>query len=216
MNFFIFFSSTLLVVKPYINSATMNADIQQAVLGELQGDGTTQGNAPAAAINIVPVGMVDPPEAKKRAKRPSDAEDGQAQYKAPGHHEDMNVDVGDAAHKRKHLTATQGEDAVMAVDVDAMPPKPKKKRAPPPKKVEGDQRHAPATPRKQPGYAMIKAEDDRLRDALAALLRKRTQREAASDGRALTSTCGVLTNNLIDFYDNVVASFHAKFGRYIA
>jgi hypothetical protein len=71
-----------------------------------------------------------------------------------------------------------------------------------------------ACSRKQPGYAMIKTEDDRLKYALECLVRKRNQRETGS--KVSTSTCGVLTNDLIDFYEDVVANFQRKFGRYIS
>lgn len=96
------------------------------------------------------------------------------------------------------------------VSVRSTAPPPKKKKKP------STASQAPsATPRKQPGYAMIKAEDDRLKRALSDLVRKRDQRESSSGGRMPTSTCGVLNNNLIEFYEDTIATFTRKFGRYI-
>jgi hypothetical protein len=80
----------------------------------------------------------------------------------------------------------------------------------------GDKKKVSSAVRRQPGYAMIKAEDDRLRRALDGLIRKREQRETVGGGRATTSTCGVLTNNLIEFYEDTLSTFSRKFGRYIA
>lgn len=70
--------------------------------------------------------------------------------------------------------------------------------------------------RRQPGHAMIKAEYDRLTRALDALVRKRVQREESNGGMAPTSVCGILINNLVDFYEqDVLVPFERKFARYM-
>lgn len=138
-------------------------------------------------------------------------------------------------HKRKRPTPSEeveeeeeGEEDVDGEDIDSFDePKPKKKKK---KKTsahtksssaasaaagEDKKKKKPTGPRKQPGYAMIKVEDDRLRGALESLMCKREQRETTGKGRATTSTCGVLNNNLIDFYEDVISTFSRKFGRYI-
>jgi hypothetical protein len=195
----------------------MSADIQQNILVQLQGD--AQAPADAASPDLVPIGVVDPPETKKRAKKASRADDDDG--------------VGEetkkkAALKRKRTPnddndENDDEDGGEAEEEEeTRKPKPKRKRPVPgqaadetaPKK-KAQPKKKPSAPRKQPGYTMIKTEDDRLRGALEALLRKRKQREDTNGGKAPTSTCGVLTNNLVDFYENVVESFARKFGRYI-
>lgn len=89
--------------------------------------------------------------------------------------------------------------------------KDKKKPKKPPTEVE------PAEAmRRQPGHAMIKAEYDRLTRALDALVRKRVQREESNGGMAPTSVCGILINNLVDFYEqDVLVPFERKFARYM-
>lgn len=87
----------------------------------------------------------------------------------------------------------------------------KKKRSK--KMVEPD---VPASGRRQPGHAMIRAEYDRITRALDALVRKRIQRDESNEGEAPTTVCGILIDNLVDFYEqDVLIPFERKFARYM-
>jgi hypothetical protein len=205
--------------------------MQQNILAQLQGDAPAPVDVnPAVVPNLAPVGIVDPLEVKKRVKRPTDAEEPKkkpatpkrkrpASDEAPAPSQDGAVsgEEEEKPKKKRKRPAPQEDDADTVNDDSEKPPNPKKKKSSASRKDDGAKAQVKksSAPRKQPGYAMIKAEDERLRNALDALHRKRDQRESVSGGKAPTSTCGVLTNNLIDFYENIVDSFFRKFGRYI-
>lgn len=213
--------------------------MQHDILVRLQGDASDPSDTKdASALDLTPVGVVDHPEPKKHVKKPSTDSNGPLdapKYKRPTTASDqtapldMDDDEETKPKKRRKRTRTpkppvcekkdeEDEDANIEDEMDCPPPKRKRSRAKiptvAPDKTSQSGRMS-SSQRRQPGYAMIKAEDDRLRGALESLIRKRGQREAVSGGRAPTSTCGVLTNNLIDFYETVVDSFAHKFGRYI-
>lgn len=91
-----------------------------------------------------------------------------------------------------------------------------KQQQPKKKSDEEDGSVTPGTVRRQAGHAMIKAEYDRITRALDALVRKRVQREESNGGQAPTSVCGILINNLIEFYEqDVLVPFDRKFARYM-
>lgn len=206
----------------------MSADAQQNILVQLQGDAIPPTEVKSAvAPNLTPVGIVNPPEPKKRTKKPASEapateEAPKKRKRSPAKDDDVKEEEEEEEEeqpKRQHKRKRPIQPAAAAaVDEEQALPKKKKKAAPKRPPIDTDDvqtKKKSSAPRKQPGYAMIKTEDDRLRGALDALIRKRDQRETASSGRATTSTCGVLTNNLIDFYEGVVDSFGRKFGRYI-
>jgi hypothetical protein len=236
------FIKKLLLCRNHHKEVKMSADIQQNILVQLQGDAPVPVDGDNVTVpDLTPIGVVDPPETKKRAKKASGDEtpDEPKKKAAPRRKKAANASASDEGSpideeeeeeeeeekpKRKRKRPTEAASAPQDdANGETPAPKPKKTKKSPSdtskksaaKGAQAQPKKKPSAPRKQPGYAMIKTEDDRLRSALEALLHKREQREATSGGKAPTSTCGVLTNNLVDFYENVVDSFARKFGRYI-
>jgi hypothetical protein len=138
----------------------------------------------------------DVDDEKKNNKKKEEKEENEEKEEKKKKRESVDVSV---PRKRRQSTSSSPRQA------------PKRKRvSDESNECSDDDTH---TTRRQPGYAMIKTEEDRLKYALECLLRKRNQRETGS--KVSTSTCGVLTNDLIDFYETVVEKFERKFGRYI-
>jgi hypothetical protein len=114
--------------------------------------------------------------------------------------------TGEAKKKKQKKKNAKGSDG--GDDADPTSPRPATAEG-----DDGDRQRGKC--RRQPGFAMIKAEEERLLSALDGLNDKKGQREKASGGKTVTSTCGVLLNDLVDFYEDTLASFDRKFSRYI-
>jgi hypothetical protein len=70
--------------------------------------------------------------------------------------------------------------------------------------------------RKQPGFAMIKTEEERITRALDILTKRKQTREKNNGGKPVISTCGILLNDLISFYTHALTKFERKFAQYIS
>jgi hypothetical protein len=149
-------------------------------------------------LDLTPVGVVAPaqaPDEPHDIESESDEEPPKPKVKKPRSHKPARLSEG--ATKKK-------------------PQQQPKKKAPVVKKVSAAAAAADEEPnRRQPGHAMLKAENDRLNRALDALVRKRVQREDANNGKAPTSVCGVLLDNIIEFYEDKLEEFNRKFGKYL-
>lgn len=131
-------------------------------------------------------------------------------------------DDDDDDANRFSLKRSKGDDSsdgVVSESGEKREPQKKKKKA-----DEDDdaakkkkKKAAASTPRKQPGYAMIKAEEERLKRAHESLVKKRDAHEAkaAATAKASITCCALMRNDLIDFYEDSLRSFARKFGRYI-
>lgn len=198
-------------------------DSQQNMLAQLQEDDPTFDNDNYTNIDPAPTDAMEfstdfPNDSEKHEMDKIDC-DQKAKVAAS-----MPGDTTDETHKRKRRSGATDEtlyvNSTNMADVDdtkrtqhrkqnsALPDDQDQKSDPPKKKK--------TVTRKQPGYSMIKLEEERLRSSLDALLHKRKQREKANGGSGLTSTCSVLANNLIEFYEDMINQFDRKFGRYIS
>ena len=70
--------------------------------------------------------------------------------------------------------------------------------------------------KQKPGAGMLKSEYERLNRALDGLVRKRAQRTDANSEEAVTSVCGILLDNTIEFFEHMITDFDHKFGKYMA
>jgi hypothetical protein len=223
--------------------ATADQGLQQQrdIVMQLKDDGPLPtGGRP---IDLAPVGIVDhppkidvaapkdggdaphngPPPRKRKCgavPRPFDIDAGKPPLRGSDG-EDRDGDGADSEEPSSKGACTAGcvhdddDDDDDDGDGDGKKKNEKQKRKRAPKKGGGSSAQQLIRARKQPGFAMIKAEEERLRRAVEVLERKKQQRERANNGKSVTSTCGVLINDLLDFYDDTLEIFEHKFARYI-
>jgi hypothetical protein len=184
-------------------------DAQQDILKQLDTDAATVVKGDLSMLDLTPSGVVDL-QPKKQTKAAAAAADEAATSAAQ---DEPSVKKRRRPAQPKRRKSAEGDDIIDDEDQAAQNTECQEKQAP---KKRAKRDSATPAARKQPGYAMIKTEEERLTYALECLTKKRERREGAGGvGHTSISTCGVLANDLIEFYDEVLATFKRKFGRYI-
>ena len=70
--------------------------------------------------------------------------------------------------------------------------------------------------RNLPGGALLKTEKDKIEKTISSLLKKREQRDKSNKGKNPASVCGILLDNLIEFYESMDSNFDKKFAKYMS
>jgi hypothetical protein len=126
--------------------------------------------------------------------------------------EPVSKTIGDDDESENGTSTQLQKASTEAVKGDASPPTKKRGR-------KSSSASSAATElkrkRKQPGGALLKTEKDKIEKTLASLIQKRSHRDKSARGKSSASVCGILLDNLVEFYESVNDGFDKKFGKYM-